>query len=132
MEKTLCNRFLTEKFENHEKKTFKNQRNVIQLCCAAIFNRKTPKIMFFFQLEEAARLEDERRIAADIEAQKQAMLQKMQAEQNKHIAEVERQRSELEERFARVSQPMTLVGTHFLPNCKGNHGILRKTRYFYC
>eukprot|EP00081_Caenorhabditis_elegans_P014375 NP_493687.2 Nipped-B-like protein pqn-85 [Caenorhabditis elegans] len=68
------------------------------------------------RLEEAARLEDERRIAADIEAQKQAMLQKMQAEQNKHIAEVERQRSELEERFARVSQPMTLVGTHFLPN----------------
>lgn len=67
--------------------------------------------------EEAARLEEERRKAEEKERIEREEMQKFAEQQYKREAEVAKLRSGMEERFQQVvAQPLTLVGTHFLPN----------------
>lgn len=69
-------------------------------------------------MEEASRLAEEKRIAEERERIEKEQMQKFAEERYKRDSEVQRQRSGMEERFYRISQPLTLVGTHFLPNCE--------------
>lgn len=67
--------------------------------------------------EEQARLAEQRRIDEENRRREQEQMQKFAEEQFKRESELQKQRSGMEERFKQViGQPLTLVGTHFLPN----------------
>ncbi|EGT52745.1 CBN-PQN-85 protein [Caenorhabditis brenneri] len=67
--------------------------------------------------EEEIRLEELRRVNEERERIEQQKLQKFAEERCKQEAEAQKLRSGMEERFQQVvAQPLTFVGTHFLPN----------------
>uniref|UniRef100_A0A8R1HHJ2 Nipped-B protein n=1 Tax=Caenorhabditis japonica TaxID=281687 RepID=A0A8R1HHJ2_CAEJA len=68
------------------------------------------------RLEEAARLAEEERIKEEKERIEREKMQKFAEEQYKRESEAQKQRSGMEGRFSNFPQPLTLVGTHFLPN----------------
>ncbi|CAI2347282.1 unnamed protein product [Caenorhabditis sp. 36 PRJEB53466] len=68
------------------------------------------------RLEEVARLEEERRVAEEKRRIEKQQIEKFTEERNKKETELQKQRSGMESRFSQIQQPLTLVGTHFLPN----------------
>lgn len=69
------------------------------------------------RMEETKKREEELRVAEEKARIEQVQMQKFAAEQFKREEEAVRQRNDMEGRFRQVvAQPLTLVGTHFMPN----------------